>query len=184
MIVGYARTSTADHTAGLDASVGPDRSRCGAGLLRTGVERCPSGASWTRRCGSSGKATFLVCTKPDRLALSTRNLLDIAENLSRRGVTLRIISMGDLDAANPTGKLMLTMLGRRRAHSSARSCWNASARVSLRPPHKANTRAVNPRRGQKAALVTRSQTEASCGSRLPARPALASPVLTAKRRAA
>jgi DNA invertase Pin-like site-specific DNA recombinase len=57
------------------------------------------------------KGDILVCTKPDRLARSTRNLLDIAEDLSRRGVTLRILSMGDLDAANPTGKLMLTLLG-------------------------------------------------------------------------
>jgi hypothetical protein len=32
-------------------------------------------------------------------------------DLSQRGVTLRILSMGDLDAGTPTRKLMLTMLG-------------------------------------------------------------------------
>ena len=55
----------------------------------------------------------LVVTKPDRLARSTRNLLDIVEDLERRGIALVVLSMGGqrIDTRSPTGKLMLTMLG-------------------------------------------------------------------------
>ena len=45
-----------------------------------------------------------------RLARSTKDLLEIAENLSNRGVKL-ISLKEDLDTSTPTGKLMLTMLG-------------------------------------------------------------------------
>ena len=42
-----------------------------------------------------------------------RNLLDIVEDLERRGIALVVLSMGGqrIDTRSPTGKLMLTMLG-------------------------------------------------------------------------
>ena len=52
----------------------------------------------------------LIVTKPDRLARSTLDLLQIATGLEGKGVTLRILSL-DLNTATPTGKLMLTVLG-------------------------------------------------------------------------
>jgi DNA invertase Pin-like site-specific DNA recombinase len=52
---------------------------------------------------------FMV-TKLDRLARSVSHLLQIVESLKKKGVTLRILNIG-LDTSNPTGKLMLTMLG-------------------------------------------------------------------------
>ena len=52
----------------------------------------------------------LIVTKPDRLARSTLDLLQIAKGLEGNGVTLRILSL-DLNTATPTGKLMLTVLG-------------------------------------------------------------------------
>ena len=44
---------------------------------------------------------------------STRDLLDIVDQLSKRGVPLRILSMGgmELDTKQATSKLMLTVLG-------------------------------------------------------------------------
>jgi DNA invertase Pin-like site-specific DNA recombinase len=51
-----------------------------------------------------------VVTKPDRLARSTRDLLDLVEGLQARGVTVRILSM-NLDTSTPTGTLILTVLG-------------------------------------------------------------------------
>jgi DNA invertase Pin-like site-specific DNA recombinase len=111
VIVGYARTSTADQTAGLDAQI---RDLTAVGVEQVFSEQVSSVAQRAKLDEALRfvrKGDVLVCAKPDRLARSTRNLLDIAEDLSRRGVTLRILSMGDLDAANPTGKLMLTMLG-------------------------------------------------------------------------
>ncbi|MBB5372466.1 DNA invertase Pin-like site-specific DNA recombinase [Acidocella aromatica] len=55
----------------------------------------------------------LVATKPDRVARSTRDLLDIVDQLARKGVGLRILSMGgmELDTKQATSKLMLTVLG-------------------------------------------------------------------------
>jgi DNA invertase Pin-like site-specific DNA recombinase len=111
MIVGYARTSTVEQLAGL---AGQERDLKAAGAERIFAEQ--TGAN-THRPKLDEALQFvregdvLAVTKPCRLARSTRNLLDIAEDLSRRGVTLRILSMGDLDAATPTGKLMLTVLG-------------------------------------------------------------------------
>jgi DNA invertase Pin-like site-specific DNA recombinase len=55
----------------------------------------------------------LIATKPDRLARSTRQLLDLVEDLDRRKVSLILLSMGGerIDSRSPTGKLMLTVLG-------------------------------------------------------------------------
>jgi DNA invertase Pin-like site-specific DNA recombinase len=54
----------------------------------------------------------LIVTKPDRLARSTAELLAIEADLSKRGVSLVVLSMGGerLDTRNPTSKLMLTIL--------------------------------------------------------------------------
>jgi DNA invertase Pin-like site-specific DNA recombinase len=111
MIVGYARTSTAEQSAGLDAQT-RDLNAAGAEeLFSEQVSSVAERAALADALRFVRKGDVLVVTKPDRLARSTRNLLDIAEDLSKRGVVLRILSMGDLDASNPTGKLMLTMLG-------------------------------------------------------------------------
>lgn len=45
-----------------------------------------------------------------RLARNTRDLLDITEQLKRKGVTL-ISNKENIDTSTPTGKLMLTMIG-------------------------------------------------------------------------
>lgn len=45
-----------------------------------------------------------------RLARSTKDLLDIVENLNNKGVHLKSIKE-NLDTSTPTGKLMLTMIG-------------------------------------------------------------------------
>ncbi|MFC0227950.1 recombinase family protein [Serratia aquatilis] len=52
----------------------------------------------------------VVVTKLDRLARNTRHLLEIAEFLQRKRVSLKILNLG-IDTSTPTGKLMLTMIG-------------------------------------------------------------------------
>lgn len=52
----------------------------------------------------------LIVTKLDRLARSTKDLLEIVEDLNKRNAALKILNM-NLDTSTPTGKLMLTMLG-------------------------------------------------------------------------
>jgi DNA invertase Pin-like site-specific DNA recombinase len=112
MIVGYARTSTVEQVAGLDAQE-RDLKAAGAGKLfkeqissvakRTALAAC---LSFLR------EGDTLAVTKPDRLARSTRELLDIEAGLAERGIGLLVLSMGGerLDTRNPTSKLMLTIL--------------------------------------------------------------------------
>lgn len=56
-----------------------------------------------------GGDTVVIC-KLDRIARSTKHLLNIVEHLEKKGVTFRVLNI-NLDTSTPTGKLMLTMLG-------------------------------------------------------------------------
>lgn len=112
MIVGYARTSTSDQTAGLAAQ---ERELTAMGAERLYSEQVSGVAHRTRldECLTFLRdGDVLVVTKPDRLARSTAELLTIEAELSRRGIGLVILSMGGerLDTRNPTSKLMLTIL--------------------------------------------------------------------------
>lgn len=53
--------------------------------------------------------TVVVC-KLDRIARSTKHLLEIVDILEGKGVAFRVLNI-NLDTGTPTGKLMLTMLG-------------------------------------------------------------------------
>src|ERR1700722_14043071 len=112
MLIGYARTSTTDQTAGLAAQ---DRDLRAAGADKVFAEQVSSVATRKalRECLEyvrSGDA--LVVTKPDRLARNTSELLTIEADLAKRGIGLVVLSMGGerLDTRNPTSKLMLTIL--------------------------------------------------------------------------
>lgn len=50
-----------------------------------------------------------VCTRPDRLARSTVELLRLVEDLTARGVTVKLLSM-NIDTSTATGKLLLTLM--------------------------------------------------------------------------
>jgi DNA invertase Pin-like site-specific DNA recombinase len=52
--------------------------------------------------------TVIVC-KLDRIARSTRHLLEIVEMLDRKKVAFQVLNI-NLDTTSPTGKLMLSML--------------------------------------------------------------------------
>jgi DNA invertase Pin-like site-specific DNA recombinase len=113
MLIGYARTSTTDQTAGLAAQ---ERDLRGAGAEKVFTEQVSSVGTRKalRECLEfvrSGDA--LVVTKPDRLARNTAELLTIEADLAKRGIGLVVLSMGGerLDTRNPTSKLMLTILG-------------------------------------------------------------------------
>jgi DNA invertase Pin-like site-specific DNA recombinase len=114
MIVGYARTSTLDQQAGMDAQV---RDLEAVGCERVFREHVSSVSSARPKLGEAlrfvREGDVLIVTKPDRLARSTRQLLDIVEDLDRRKVSLVILSMGGerIDSRSSTGKLMLTVLG-------------------------------------------------------------------------
>ncbi|MCF6267889.1 MAG: recombinase family protein [Desulfuromusa sp.] len=51
----------------------------------------------------------VVVTKIDRIARSTKHLLEIVDTLKDKGIGFRVLNI-DLDIASATGKMMLTML--------------------------------------------------------------------------
>lgn len=110
-LVGYARTSTIDQKAGLEAQL---RDLELAGCNKIFREELSSVAIQRPQLAAAldyvrEGDTFLV-TKLDRLARSIADLVAITEALKEKGVALRILSM-NLDTATPTGKLMLNLLG-------------------------------------------------------------------------
>lgn len=110
-VIGYARTSTLDQTAGLEAQV-RDLEAAGCGkVYREQVSSVDAHRPELKAALDYLRQgdTFIV-TKPDRLCRSTRDLLDIVDRLIARGVVIRILSM-NLDTSTPTGKLILTVLG-------------------------------------------------------------------------
>jgi DNA invertase Pin-like site-specific DNA recombinase len=110
MLIGYARTSTLEQIAGLEAQR--------EALRAIGCERV-----WEEQTSSVGprkaleaavdfsrEGDVLIVTKLDRLARSVRNLGQIVEALEAKKVGLRVLDLG-LDTTNATGKLMLNVLG-------------------------------------------------------------------------
>jgi DNA invertase Pin-like site-specific DNA recombinase len=114
VVAGYARTSTVEQGAGLEAQ---ERDLRAAGCTRLFSEQLSSVATsrpqLTAALDYLREGDVLVVTKPDRLARSTADLLAIVENLAGRGIGLRILSMGgsEVDTRSATGRLMVTMLG-------------------------------------------------------------------------
>jgi DNA invertase Pin-like site-specific DNA recombinase len=112
MKIGYARTSTVEQDAGLEAQL---RDLKAAGVDRVFSEQISS-VDVERREQFAAALDFvrdgdtLAVTKLDRLARSVRHLHEIVEQLKRKGVALQILNLG-IDTNTPTGKLMLTMLG-------------------------------------------------------------------------
>lgn len=52
----------------------------------------------------------VVACKLDRIARSTKHLLEMVDQLTAKKVSFKVLNI-DLDTSTPTGKLMLTMLG-------------------------------------------------------------------------
>ena len=112
ILVGYARVSTYDQQAGLDAQI---RDLKAAGCEEIFSEQVSAVAQRDRLKEALRfvrRGDTLVACKPDRLARSTTDLLRIVDDLDRRGVGLIMLSMGGqrIDTRSPTGKLMVTML--------------------------------------------------------------------------
>lgn len=111
MLIGYARTSTVEQVAGLEAQ----QTALGAtGCTKVFSEQASS-------VGQRGQldavldyvreGDTLVVTRLDRLARSTADLLGIVALLERKQVALRILDFGgsEVDTRSPTGRMLLTM---------------------------------------------------------------------------
>ena len=110
MLVGYARTSTADQKAGLDAQVAE---LTAAGCEELFVEQVSSvqrREELEKALKFIRKGDILVVSKLDRLARSIPDLVRIIETLEAKQATLRILAM-NLDTSTPTGRLLLNLVG-------------------------------------------------------------------------
>lgn len=113
MLIGYARTSTPDQRAGLEAQ---ERDLKAAGCEKVFAEH--ASASTAQRDQLQAALEFirkddtLIITKVDRAARSTADFLGIVEQVRAKGASLVVLSLGGqrMDTSTPTGKLMLTML--------------------------------------------------------------------------
>jgi DNA invertase Pin-like site-specific DNA recombinase len=110
VLIGYARTSTLEQEAGLEAQR-RDLEAIGRTKVfseqtsSVGPRKALEGALEYTREGDT-----LVVAKLDRLARSVPDMWRIITGLQAKGVALRIVNMG-IDTGTPTGKLMLNVLG-------------------------------------------------------------------------
>ncbi|WP_454656830.1 recombinase family protein [Bosea beijingensis] len=112
MLIGYARTSTLDQTAGLDAQ---QRDLEAAGCGRVYVEQVSSvdvgeRQELHRALDNLRPGDAFVVTKLDRLARSMAHLMELLKMIEAKGATLRILAM-NLDTGTANGRLMLNVLG-------------------------------------------------------------------------
>jgi DNA invertase Pin-like site-specific DNA recombinase len=108
MICGYARVSTDGQT--LDA-------QCAA-LTAAGAAQVEkvSGAVTDRKAlgraiAALGAGDVLLVTRLDRLARSTRDLLNVLDAVAKAGAGFRSLADAWADTTTPHGKLMITILG-------------------------------------------------------------------------
>lgn len=109
-LVGYARTSTADQVAGLDAQI-RDLTLAGCDVIyNEQVSSVGERPEFDSALASLNAGDVLIVTKLDRLARSVRNLCEIVDCIESKKAFLRIMAM-NLDTATATGRLMLNVLG-------------------------------------------------------------------------
>ena len=109
-VVGYARTSTIEQAAGIEAQ---KRDLAAAGVSKLFSEQVSSVApreELRRALEYLRDGDTFVVTKLDRLARSVANLVEITKAIEAKGVALRILDL-NLDTTKPTGKLMINLLG-------------------------------------------------------------------------
>ncbi len=110
MLIGYARTSTAEQVAGLEAQ---ERDLRAIGADKLFAEQTTSVGARPQlevAIDFAREGDTIVVTRLDRLARSVRHLLEIIERLNAKKVSLRILAMG-IDTSTPTGRLMLQVIG-------------------------------------------------------------------------
>jgi DNA invertase Pin-like site-specific DNA recombinase len=110
MFIGYARTSTVEQEAGLEAQV---RDLEAAGAQKIFAEQVSSvapRAELERALEFAREGDTLIVTKLDRLARSVKDLLEIVDRVQAKGAGLKILAM-DLNTQSSHGRLVLQLLG-------------------------------------------------------------------------
>jgi len=111
ILIGYARTSTTEQCAGLEAQL---RDLGATGCVKIFQEQVSSigdRAQLEAALDYVREGDTLVVTKLDRLARSARGLNDLVDTLEKRGVALRILNFGggSVDTRGAAGRLVLNV---------------------------------------------------------------------------
>jgi DNA invertase Pin-like site-specific DNA recombinase len=110
MLIGYARTSTLEQEAGLEAQIRDLQALGCDKIFREQTSSIGPRPALEQALDFAREGDVLVVTKLDRLARSVPHMWDIMQGLQAKGVAVRIINLG-IDSSTPTGKLMLNVLG-------------------------------------------------------------------------
>lgn len=112
MLVGYARTSTSEQEAGLEAQIRDLREHGVEELFTEQVSSVADREELQKALRALRAGDKLVVAKLDRLARSVRHLGEILDELDGKGAGLVILSMGGqrVDTTTATGKLILNVM--------------------------------------------------------------------------
>jgi DNA invertase Pin-like site-specific DNA recombinase len=110
MLVGYARTSTVEQEAGLEAQLRDLKAHGCEEIFSEQVSSVQHRDELEKALRFIRKGDTLVVTKLDRLARSVMDLLTIQKRIEQKEANLSILNM-NLDTKTPTGRLMLTLIG-------------------------------------------------------------------------
>ncbi len=109
-VYGYARVSTADQN--LDAQLEELRAAGCTKVFREKVSGTRSDrAELAKVLKALSQGDMLIVSRLDRLARSTRDLLNILAAIGERGASFKSLGDAWADTTNAHGRLMLTVLG-------------------------------------------------------------------------
>src|SRR5262245_39000633 len=111
ILVGYARTSTIEQCAGLEAQLRDLQATGCRKVFQEQVSSIGDRAQLEAALEYVREGDTIVVTKLDRLARSARGLNELVDRLDRRGVALRILNFGGgpVDTRGAAGRLMLNV---------------------------------------------------------------------------
>jgi DNA invertase Pin-like site-specific DNA recombinase len=110
MICGYARVSTDGQS--VDAQVKALRAFGAEKVFKETASGAKTDRAQLRRAVAQlGKGDVLMVTRLDRLARSTRDLLNTLAQITDKGAGFRSLGDAWADTTTPHGRLMLTVLG-------------------------------------------------------------------------
>jgi DNA invertase Pin-like site-specific DNA recombinase len=152
MITGYARVSTDGQT--LDAQLVALK---GAGAERVFSEKVSGTVTDRKALGRAiaalGHGDVLLVTRLDRLARSTRDLLNVLDAVSKAGAGFRSLADAWADTTTAHGRLMLTVLG-------GLAEFERSLILARTSEGRTRAKARGVRFGRKPALTAHQQAEA------------------------
>ncbi|PVB59486.1 recombinase family protein [Labrenzia sp. 011] len=111
MLVGYARTSSIDQVAGLEAQIYALREAGSEKLFSEQISSVAKRDQLELALDFVREGDVLIATRLDRLARSAAHLHQIVEMLEQKKVALRLLDFGGkcVDTSSPSDRLLLNM---------------------------------------------------------------------------